>query len=250
MNKQLEILRSIIDITDNIVVITGAGISTAAGIKDFRSEESIREIKKYGGNSVEDILSTEFFMSNTEKFYTYYKKMLFNVNAEPTISHIKLAKLEKAGKIKGIITQNTDGLHQKAGSKKVIELHGSIYKNNCIVCGKRFNANYIGKHNIVPKCDKCGAIIKPDITLYGDLMDETKMRKARKLVREAEYLFVLGTSLNVYPAASLLDEFNMTRNSNGKRNIIIMNKGELGKPVDALLYFKGDMNNVWKQVIV
>lgn len=246
----LDILRSIIDVSDNIVVITGAGISTGAGIQDFRSEESIKEIQKYGCSGVEEILSTEYFMANTEKFYDYYRKVLFNINVEPTISHIKLAKLEKLGKVKGIITQNTDGLHQKAGSEKVIELHGSIYKNTCTVCGKKFNANYIKNHGCVPKCDKCGAIIKPDVTLYGDLMDDTKMRKAKKLVREAEYLFVLGTSLYVYPAASLLDEFNMSRNSDGKRNIIIMNKGDLGKPVDALLEFKEDMNEVWKQVNV
>ncbi len=195
-------LQEIIDSSNNIAFFGGAGVSTESGIPDFRSVDGLYN-QKYD-YPPEEILSHDFFWQHTDYFYRFYRDKLICPNAKPNDAHCKLAELEKAGKLKAVVTQNIDGLHQKAGSKNVFELHGSTLRNYCTDCGKAFNQEYISHCGGVPKCDKCGGVIKPDVVLYGESLDDAAVNGAINAIANADCLIVAGTSLVVYPAAGFI----------------------------------------------
>ena len=205
VNKEIEKLQEIIDDSENIVFFGGAGVSTESNIPDFRSADGLYQQKyKY---SPEQIVSHTFFMRNTEGFYEFYKEKMMFLDAKPNAAHKKLAELEQAGKLKAIITQNIDGLHQAAGSKNVFELHGSVHRNYCQKCGKFFDVNYVVNAKGVPYCDECGGIIKPDVVLYEEGLDSQTINGAVRAISKADMLIIGGTSLVVYPAAGMIDYF-------------------------------------------
>ncbi len=218
MDKQL---KEIIDNSENIVFFGGAGVSTESNIPDFRSEQGLYHAKQVYGYAPEEILSHTFFMQHTEVFFDYYKHNLIHRDAQPNKAHLALAHLEREGKLKAIVTQNIDGLHQKAGSRKVYELHGSILRNYCMDCGAAYDLDYTLDpthcRGSIPICPKCGGIIKPDVVLYEEALDESCMMGALKAIEQADTLIIGGTSLAVYPAAGLIRYFR------GK-NLVLINK--------------------------
>lgn len=194
--------------SNNIVFFGGAGVSTESGIPDFRGETGIYQtISEYGINP-ETILSHTFFENNKEVFFDYCKKHLVFPDAKPNAAHYGLAELERQGKLKAVITQNIDNLHQAAGSKNVLELHGTLYKNYCIKCGKKFDIDYVLNSDGVPKCDKCGGVVRPDVVLYEESLDMDVMQKAVNYIASCDMLIIGGTSLAVYPAAGLINYYN------------------------------------------
>ena len=211
-------LQEIIDSSDNIVFFGGAGVSTESGIPDFRSESGIfKSLEKYGATP-ETLVSHSYYLDHTEEFFNYYKENLIFRDAEPNPAHITLAKLEKVGKLKAVITQNIDGLHQKAGSKEVLELHGSVHRNYCQICGKEYVLNHILKSDGIPKCD-CGGIVKPDVVLYEEPLNNAILSFAIDYIQHADTLIIGGTSLVVYPAAGLINYFK-------GNNLVLINKSE------------------------
>ena len=204
----IEALKSIIENSNNIVFFGGAGVSTESNIPDFRSENGIYTTKNNISYAPETILSHSFFENHIEEFYDFYRNKMIYKNALPNDAHYALTELENRGKLKAIITQNIDGLHQLSGSKNVLELHGSIHRNYCMGCGKHFNLDYIiNSKEVTPKCDECAQIIKPDVVLYEEPLDIEVINKSIKYVSEADVLIVGGTSLVVYPAANLVNYY-------------------------------------------
>ena len=202
MKTKIEQLRSWIAESKRMVFFGGAGVSTESGIPDFRSTDGLyNQHYKY---PPETILSHSFFMDNTEEFYRFYRDKMLALDAQPNMAHIKLAELEKAGKLKAIVTQNIDGLHQKAGSKNVLELHGSVHRNFCMHCNKFFDAEYMKNSTGIPKCDACGGTIKPDVVLYEEGLDNDVIEQSLYYISHADMLIIGGTSLVVYPAAGLV----------------------------------------------
>ncbi len=221
MNK-IETLAQMIKSSSNTVFFGGAGVSTESGLKDFRSKDGLYHEKyKY---PPEEILSHHFFLENQEEFYKFYRDKLNSLNYQPNITHIVLAKLEQKGLLNTIITQNIDGFHQMAGSKNVIELHGSVLRNYCMKCRKFYDAKKVFSTQGIPKCS-CGGIIKPDVVLYEEPLNEKDLETAITKVKEAELLIIGGTSLNVYPAAGLINYFK------GK-HLVLINKEKT--PYDTL----------------
>ena len=208
----IEKLQKMIDECSNVVFFGGAGVSTESGIPDFRSVDGLYNQKyKY---PPERILSHGFFINKTSEFYEFYRDKMICTSAKPNKAHIKLAEMEQKGKLSAVITQNIDGLHQMAGSNMVLELHGSVLRNYCMKCHKFYPVETIVKSNDIPKCD-CGGIIKPDVVLYEEGLDNQVIDKSVKFISEADMLIVGGTSLNVYPAAGLINYFN------GKYTVLI-----------------------------
>jgi NAD-dependent deacetylase len=197
-------LNKIIQDSENIVFFGGAGVSTESGIPDFRSVDGLYN-QKYN-YPPETIISHSFFMKKTDEFYDFYINNMIFLEAMPNMAHNRLAELEKLGKLKAVITQNIDGLHQKAGSKNVLELHGSIHRNYCMKCGKFYDVNSIVKSNGIPKCS-CGGTIKPDVVLYEESLDQNIMEKSIEYIMNADVLIIGGTSLVVYPAAGLINYY-------------------------------------------
>lgn len=220
-------LQRLIDVSGNIVFFGGAGVSTESGIPDFRSKDGLYNQKyKY---DPEEIISHSFFMKNTEEFYRFYRDRMLLLDKKPNACHEYLARLEKAGKLKAIVTQNIDGLHQKAGSRNVIELHGSIHRNFCMECGRPYDANFIKESKeIVPHCPHCGGVIKPDVVLYEEPLDERTMVRAMIAISEADLLIVCGTSLVVYPAAGFLNYFQ-------RDNLVLIDKNPMATDKRAKL---------------
>ena len=203
--KKIDELRKIVDESDNIVFFGGAGVSTESGIPDFRSVDGLyNQTYKY---PPETIISHSFYRSNPEEFYRFYKDKMIFADAKPNKAHMKLAELEQQGKLKAVITQNIDGLHQMAGSKNVIELHGSVHRNYCEKCHKFYDLEYIVKSEGVPRCQECGGIVKPDVVLYEEALDDENMSRALDYISQADTLIIGGTSLVVYPAAGLIRYF-------------------------------------------
>lgn len=204
----IEALIKIIENSNNIVFFGGAGVSTESNIPDFRSENGIYTTKNNISYAPETILSHSFFENHIEEFYEFYRNKMIYKNALPNAAHYALTELENRGKLKAIITQNIDGLHQLSGSKNVLELHGSIHRNYCMGCGKQFDLDYImNSKKIVPKCDECGQIIKPDVVLYEEPLDIEVINRSLTYVSEADVLIIGGTSLVVYPAANLVNYY-------------------------------------------
>ena len=217
-----ERLKKIIDESQNIVFFGGAGVSTESNIPDFRSESGLYHAQQKYGHSPEEMLSRTFYMNHTQLFYQYYKENLIYQDAEPNDAHKALAKLEEMGKLKAIVTQNIDGLHQKAGSKQVYELHGSVLRNYCERCGKFHDLDYIMDEancdSGIPKCE-CGGIVKPDVVPYEEMLDDNCINGAVDAISKADTLIIGGTSLVVYPAAGLIRYFR------GK-NLVLINKSK------------------------
>ena len=223
----LEQLQSVIDNSKRIVFFGGAGVSTESGIPDFRSVDGLYN-QKYD-YPPEQILSHTFFMHNTEEFYRFYRDKMLCLDKKPNKAHLKLAELEKAGKLTAVVTQNIDGLHQAAGSKKVYELHGSVLRNYCMKCGKFHSAEYIKNSNGVPKCE-CGGVIKPDVVLYEEGLDDSTVTGALSAIQSADTLIIAGTSLTVYPAAGFISYFK-------GNNIVLINRDETPFDSKANLVF-------------
>ena len=211
-----EQLQNVIDNSRRIVFFGGAGVSTESGIPDFRSVDGLYN-QKYD-YPPEQILSHTFFMHNTEDFYRFYRDKMLCLDKKPNKAHLKLAELERAGKLTAVVTQNIDGLHQAAGSKKVYELHGSVLRNYCMKCGKFYSAEYIKNSNGIPKCE-CGGVIKPDVVLYEEGLDDSTVTGALRAIQTADTLIIAGTSLTVYPAAGFISYFNGD-------NIVLINRDE------------------------
>lgn len=201
----IKLLNEMIIESDNIVFFGGAGVSTESGIKDFRSAEGIYSINYM--YPPEEVLSHTFYETHTEEFYEFYRKFLCFPDAKPNKAHYKLAELEKSGKLKAIITQNVDGLHKMAGSKNVFELHGSAFRNYCVRCGKFHAFDSVYHSDGIPRCD-CGGIIKPDVVLYEESLNDKVIYSSVNAIAEADMLIVAGTSLKVYPAAGFIRYFN------------------------------------------
>ena len=236
--RETEQLQSIIDDSSRIVFFGGAGVSTESGIPDFRSADGIYHQKyRY---SPEQIVSHSFFMQYPEVFYEFYRDKMMALDAKPNAAHMKLAELETAGKLTAVVTQNIDGLHQAAGSKKVYELHGSIHRNYCMKCGKFYDAKYVKGSSDVPRCE-CGGMIKPDVVLYEEGLDPATIQGAVEAIVNADTLIIGGTSLVVYPAAGFIDYFN------GK-HLVIINKSETAKAVRAELTIAAPIGEVMERI--
>lgn len=235
MEDTREKLQQIIDESDNIVFFGGAGVSTESGIPDFRSVDGLYH-QKYDFPP-ETILSHTFFVRNTKEFYRFYKDKMLCLDVRPNAAHLKLAELEEKGKLKAVVTQNIDGLHQLAGSKRVLELHGSVHRNYCQKCGKGYDAAYMkNSEGEVPKC-QCGGIIKPDVVLYEEGLDQQTIQDSIYCISHADVLIIGGTSLAVYPAAGLIDYFR------GK-HLVVINKAPTPRDRQADLLISDSIGEV------
>lgn len=233
-----EILQKMIDECSRIVFFGGAGVSTESGIPDFRSSDGIfMQDYRY---APEQVVSHSFFQKHTNDFYDFYKNKMMYLDAKPNAAHLKLAELEQAGKLTGVVTQNIDGLHQIAGNKKVYELHGSIHRNYCQRCGKFYDASYVKNSPKVPCCE-CGGIIKPDVVLYEEGLDESIIQGAVHAIAGADMLIIGGTSLAVYPAAGFIDYFR------GKY-VVVINMGSTAKEANADLYIQKPIGRVLGEI--
>ena len=234
-------VRDIIEKSGSVVFFGGAGVSTESNIPDFRSEKGLYKAMNEYGYPPEEMLSRSFFDGNTELFFDYYKKNLVYRDAMPNKAHIALAELEKQGKLTAVITQNIDGLHQKAGSRNVFELHGSVLRNRCMDCGSQYDLEYIMDEencdNNVPRCKKCGGIVKPDVVLFGEPLDEEVITGAVNAISRADTLIVGGTSLVVYPAAGLINYFSGDE-------LILINKSETSYDRRATLVINDSIGKV------
>lgn len=238
--EEVKKLQEIIDDSANIVFFGGAGVSTESSIPDFRSADGLYQQKyKY---SPEQIVSHSFFMRNTEGFYEFYKEKMMFLDAKPNPAHLKLAELEEAGKLSAVITQNIDGLHQAAGSRNVLELHGSIHRNYCQKCGRFYDAAYVKNSQGIPKCG-CGGRIKPDVVLYEEGLDSNVIQNSIKAISRADTLIIGGTSLIVYPAAGFIDYFR------GK-HLVVINKSATAREVGAEFTVAAPIGEVLGQIIV
>ena len=243
MDEKWKLLKKWIEESDNIVFFGGAGVSTESGIPDFRSEGGIfQAINEYGVRP-EVILSHTNFVQNPEVFFKYYKKTLLYPDAKPNDCHKALAKLEEMGKLKAVITQNIDDLHQKAGSKNVLELHGTLYKNYCLKCGKKFDLDYVTADDGITRCDACGGIVRPDVVLYEEGLDGDTMYQSVDYISKADLLIVGGTSLNVYPAAGLLNYYRGNK-------LVLVNKSTTPYDNKAALVIAENIGEVFKKVVL
>lgn len=240
MTEEVRTLQSWIDESQSIVFFGGAGVSTESGIPDFRSTDGLYH-QQYD-YPPETILSHTFFERRTEEFYRFYKDKMLCLDAKPNPAHLKLAELERAGKLKAVITQNIDGLHQAAGSREVLELHGSVLRNYCTRCGRFFGVEAVKQSEGIPRCD-CGGIIKPDVVLYEEGLDEEVMARAVHHLRKADMLIIGGTSLVVYPAAGLVRYYQGNR-------LVLINKGATSLDDSADLVLSGPIGEILGQIKV
>ncbi len=238
MNQQIEQLKKIIDESNNIVFFGGAGVSTESGIPDFRSVDGLYN-QKYD-YPPETILSHTFYRRKTEEFYRFYRDKMICLSAKPNAAHLKLAQWEAEGKLKAVVTQNIDGLHQMAGSKKVLELHGSVLRNYCEDCGKFYDAEFILNSTGAPKCE-CGGGVKPDVVLYEEGLDNYTLQESIRCISEADVLIIGGTSLAVYPAAGLIDYYRGNK-------LILINKTPTPRDKMANLVVSGSIGEIFAQL--
>ena len=232
--QQLEKFRDIINSSTRAVFFGGAGVSTESGIPDFRSQDGIYR-QKYA-YPPEYILSATFFRTHTEEFFNFYRDKMVYPSAKPNAAHLKLAEWERKGKLAAVITQNIDGLHQTAGSKTVLELHGSVWRNYCVRCGMGYPVQKIARGAGVPHCP-CGGVVKPDVVLYEEPLDQGVLNRSVEEIRAADLMIIGGTSLNVYPAASLVDFFRGD-------NIVVINRGAPAKDMRGVFFIDGKIGEV------
>ena len=236
--KEIEKFQQIIDDSKSIVFFGGAGVSTESGIPDFRSADGLyHQEYKY---SPEQIISHSFFLRYPEIFYEFYKEKMMCLGAKPNFAHIRLAELEKSGKLKAVVTQNIDGLHQEAGSKKVFELHGSIHRNYCMKCRKFYDAEFVKNTEGVPYCE-CGGIVKPDVVLYEEGLDQNVIERTLMAISSADTLIIGGTSLVVYPAAGFVDYFH------GK-HLVVINKSATGRNINAEQVINAPIGEIMRRI--
>ena len=238
MEESIRKLKELVDGSDNIVFFGGAGVSTESGIPDFRSVDGLYHQKF--AYPPETILSHSFYVRHKAEFFDFYRSKMLALDAKPNAAHLKLAEWERAGKLKAVITQNIDGLHQKAGSREVLELHGSVLRNYCEKCGRFYGVEAVTDSVGVPKCS-CGGDIKPDVVLYEEGLDEDVMARALHYIRQADMLIIGGTSLAVYPAAGLVRYYR-------GRKLVVINKGDVGLGLGADLVIDGPIGQVLGQV--
>jgi len=234
----IETLKIWVKEAKKIVFFGGAGVSTESGIPDFRGVDGLYR-QKYA-YPPEEILSNGFFMRNTAEFYRFYRDKMLVTDAKPNAAHLKLAQWEKEGKLSAVVTQNIDGLHQAAGSKRVYELHGSVLRNYCMRCGKFYDAEYIKETTAVPKCS-CGGTIKPDVVLYGESLDNDCIMGALHAIANADLLIIGGTSLSVYPAAGLIDDYRGSR-------LVLVNKSATPRDARADLIIRDPIGEVFSKL--
>ena len=238
MEEKIKKLKEMINSSNHIIFFGGAGVSTESGIPDFRSKDGLYNQKyKY---PPEEILSHSFFMNHTEEFFEFYKDKMNCLKFEPNITHKKLAMLENEGKFDAIVTQNIDGLHQRAGSKAVYELHGTVYKNHCIKCSKEYSAKYVFESEGVPRCE-CSGIIKPDVVLYSEPLDSSLINLVLYKISEADMLIVAGTSLSVYPAASFVKYYKGDK-------LVIINRDATDYDEKANLVINSSLGEVFSKL--
>ncbi len=237
--KELEVLQQWITDSNNIVFFGGAGVSTESGIPDFRSVDGLYH-QSYD-YPPETILSHTFYRQKPEEFYRFYRNKMLCMSAKPNKAHLKLAELERAGKLKAVVTQNIDGLHQSAGSREVLELHGSVLRNYCEECGKFFDVTYIIESSGVPKCNACGGKTKPDVVLYEEGLNQETLQKSVDYIKHAEVLIVGGTSLAVYPAAGLIDYY-------GGNKMVLINQSPTPLDRRADLLMQGSIGELLGQI--
>lgn len=247
LDEKIEKLQEMVDASERIVFFGGAGVSTESGIPDFRSVDGLyNQTYDY---PPETILSHSFYMQRPEEFYRFYYDKILIEGAKPNDAHKKLAEMEKAGKLTAVITQNIDGLHQAAGSKNVLELHGSTQRNYCTRCGKFFDIDYLREqkkaNNYRPKCDQCGGDIKPDVVLYEEGLDSAVLEEAVRQIRQADMLIIGGTSLVVYPAAGLIDYYDRS-----KHKLVLLNKSATSRDRQADLVISDSIGKVLRQIRV
>lgn len=243
MNEKVEQLADMLSTSDNIVFFGGAGVSTASNIPDFRSSDGLYSKKLNKQFSPEQAVSHSFLMRYPAEFYEFYKKNLIYPEAKPNACHLALAKLEQMGKLKAIVTQNIDGLHQAAGSKVVYELHGSVHRNYCVKCGQRYdNTEYILETTGVPKCEKCGGDVRPEVVLYEEGLDQNVVDGAVRAISKADILIIGGTSLVVYPAAGLINYFY-------GRKLVQINKSKTAADSKADLTINDDIAKVMEEAV-
>lgn len=242
MNNHIEKLTKILKESNNIVFFGGAGMSTESGIPDFRSSTGLFNEKLNITFTPEQLVSHTFFIRYPEEFFNFYKDKLIYPNAKPNFGHLALAKLEKMGKLKAIVTQNIDGLHQAAGSKNVFELHGSVLRNYCMECHAFYDEKFILESNGIPTCPKCNGKVKPDVVLYEEGLDENTIQGAIKAIAKADTLIIGGTSLVVYPAAGLINYFK------GK-NLILINKSETSADSKANLVIHDSIGKILNESV-
>lgn len=228
--------------SNNIVFFGGAGVSTASGLPDFRSATGLYNKENDSNYSPEYMLSHEFFENHPDEFMTYVRDNLMIEGIKPNACHYALTKLEKMGKLKGIITQNIDGLHQEAGSKNVIELHGNLVDFYCTKCGKNYDLSYVKRFNGQINCKDCGGIVRPDIVLYGEGLDQNNISYAINLISNADLLIVGGTSLAVYPAAGLIDFYRGNK-------LVLINMDSTGRDLRADYLIKGDISKILEELV-
>ena len=237
--NEIEKLKEIIDATDNIVFFGGAGVSTESGIPDFRSQDGLYAQKyKY---PPEQIVSHTFYVKRPEEFFAFYRDKMLAPDAKPNAAHLKLAEWEAQGKCRAVITQNIDGLHQAAGSKKVLELHGSVKRNYCEKCKKFFDMQYTLESEGIPVCDDCGGRVKPDVVLYEEGLDQQVIAESVDFIRNADVLIIGGTSLVVYPAAGLIDYYRGDK-------LIVVNKSPTPRDRQADLLVQGPIGEIFSQL--
>ncbi len=239
LNDDIATLKKWVDESSNIVFFGGAGVSTESGVPDFRSVDGLYN-QKYD-YPPETILSHTFYRRKTDEFYRFYKDKMLFLEVKPNAAHLKLAEWEKQGKLKAVITQNIDGLHQAAGSKTVCELHGSVHRNYCENCGAFYDAAYIKNSEGIPKCEKCGGPIKPDVVLYEEGLDQKTMMDSIRFISNADMLIVGGTSLAVYPAAGLIDYYEGDK-------LVLINKTPTPRDRQADLVVTGAIGEIFSQL--
>lgn len=240
--SKMDELKKILAHSGRTVFLGGAGTSTESGIPDFRSSDGVFAAMRDYGYPPETLLSRSFFLKHTETFFDYYRKFLLYPNAQPNDCHRALARMEREGTLAAVITQNIDGLHQKAGSKNVLELHGSAYNNHCMNCGRAFTLQDVLKKTGIPTCG-CGGIIKPDVVLYQEPLNEKLLRIAVAQMDKADTLIIGGTSLAVYPAAGLVDYFH-------GRNLVVINLGKISRSGSATLTISAPIGEVLKMAVL
>ena len=234
--------KGLLDNSDNIVFFGGAGVSTESNIPDFRSASGLYNERQKSTYTPEEILSHDFFIEHTEEFYMFYNSKMIYKHAKPNSAHIALAKLEKAGKLKAVITQNIDGLHQMAGSKNVLELHGSVHRNYCMKCGKFFDLDYIIESEKIPFCNKCNGIVKPDVVLYQEALKDRILEDAVNYIINSDIFIIGGTSLSVYPSAGLVNYYRGSK-------LVLINKTKTPFDSKANYVYYGNIGELFSRLI-
>ena len=240
--RHMQELQAIVNRARKLVFFGGAGVSTASGIPDFRGEDGLQR-RQFGELTPEMMLSRSFFYLHPDLFFAFYRRYMLHPDAQPNAAHRRLFELERAGKLTGLVTQNIDGLHRKAGNRLVYEIHGTVHENACIDCGRPYSLAWLLKTEGVPRCEDCGGVVKPSVVLYGEPPEHYSMTGACREISRCDTLIVAGTSLSVEPAASCLDSFH-------GRELVVINREQTPADARASLVVRGDVAEVMEKIRV